>query len=186
MSDWLNSNNVTLIFSGVVAVSTVVYAFLTWRLTDETMKLRKAQTEPNIAVQLLPYAFNYSHMYLVVKNIGNGLAKDIRCSVEPDIVFNRGHKLSEQTYFKQIKHLLPGEKIESLLLGIEGIGSDDAENSHAIRVEYNNSENNKIVSTYMLSIGQYRSMIVANSIEAEIKQEMRKISDALQKIANQR
>jgi hypothetical protein len=39
-----------LVFSGVVALSTVVYAVLTWKLVAETRKMREAQTEPKVSV----------------------------------------------------------------------------------------------------------------------------------------
>ena len=45
---WLTQNG-NLLFSGIVAISTVVYAFLTWQLVSETRKMRKVQTEPSVA-----------------------------------------------------------------------------------------------------------------------------------------
>jgi hypothetical protein len=43
-----NIGLMTLLFSGVVAVSTFFYAILTWKLVSETRKMREAQTEPKI------------------------------------------------------------------------------------------------------------------------------------------
>jgi hypothetical protein len=47
-----NSGLMTLLFSGVVAVSTLIYAILTWQLVSETRKTREAQTEPKIEVRI--------------------------------------------------------------------------------------------------------------------------------------
>jgi hypothetical protein len=47
-----NSGLMTLLFSGVVAVSTFFYAILTWQLVSETRKTREAQTEPKIEVRI--------------------------------------------------------------------------------------------------------------------------------------
>jgi len=44
----------SLIFSALVAVSTMVYAVLTWKLVSETKKMREAQTEPKISVSIQP------------------------------------------------------------------------------------------------------------------------------------
>ena len=41
-------------FTGVVALSTVVYAFLTWRLVSETRRMREVQTEPRVSVRVEP------------------------------------------------------------------------------------------------------------------------------------
>ena len=50
--NFLNSNtgSFTLLFTFIVALATVVYAVLTWRLVSETEKLRIVQTEPDISV----------------------------------------------------------------------------------------------------------------------------------------
>lgn len=42
-----------LVFSGNVAVSTFIYAVLTWRLVSETKRLRVAQTDPMVSVTYL-------------------------------------------------------------------------------------------------------------------------------------
>lgn len=46
--EFLNENRgaFAVAFSAVVAITTVVYAILTWRLVSETRKMRVAQTEP--------------------------------------------------------------------------------------------------------------------------------------------
>ena len=46
--EFLNENRgaFAVAFSAVVAIATIVYAILTWRLVSETRKMRVAQTEP--------------------------------------------------------------------------------------------------------------------------------------------
>jgi hypothetical protein len=43
-----NLGIISLVFAGVVAISTIIYALLTWKLVNETSKLREFQTEPRI------------------------------------------------------------------------------------------------------------------------------------------
>jgi membrane protein implicated in regulation of membrane protease activity len=65
---FLNTNNgaLNVVFSGVVAISTVIYAYLTHSLVSETKKLRKYQIEPEIIITMEPkegymqYIFSYS------------------------------------------------------------------------------------------------------------------------------
>lgn len=40
-----NSGAFTVIFAFIVAIATVIYVILTWRLISETRRLREAQTE---------------------------------------------------------------------------------------------------------------------------------------------
>jgi heme/copper-type cytochrome/quinol oxidase subunit 2 len=56
MIDFLNKNAgaLSVVFSFVVMIATVVYALLTWFLVRENKTLRKAETEPNISVYLEP------------------------------------------------------------------------------------------------------------------------------------
>ena len=48
-----NSGVLTLIFTAVVALSTVCYVVLTAKLVSETRKIREVQTEPKI----IPYYY---------------------------------------------------------------------------------------------------------------------------------
>jgi len=49
-----NSGAFSVLFSGLVALATVVYVVLTWKLVSETKKMRKVQTEPKICVFIQP------------------------------------------------------------------------------------------------------------------------------------
>ena len=50
--EWLNNNSgvLTLIFTGLVALSIGVYAFLNAKLVSEPRKMREVQTEPGIHI----------------------------------------------------------------------------------------------------------------------------------------
>jgi len=72
-----NSGVISLLFAGVVAASTVVYAWLTARLVSETKRLREAETEPHIEVSYRPRDEWISLIDIVVKNIGGGPAYDL-------------------------------------------------------------------------------------------------------------
>nr|VFK59535.1 MAG: hypothetical protein BECKUNK1418G_GA0071005_100750 [Candidatus Kentron sp. UNK]VFK68683.1 MAG: hypothetical protein BECKUNK1418H_GA0071006_10052 [Candidatus Kentron sp. UNK] len=67
----------TLIFSGVVALSTVVYAVLTALLVVETKQMRRAQTEPKLVAYVEPREefINFAHLY--IQNVGPGPAFNV-------------------------------------------------------------------------------------------------------------
>jgi hypothetical protein len=86
MSDLLNSLNknsgaLSAIFSGVVTVATVIYAWLTWKLVDETRKMRWAQTEPRVQVTYRVREEWVNFLDISVKNIGLGPAYEIRLHI---------------------------------------------------------------------------------------------------------
>lgn len=88
MIEYLNANSgaLTVIFTGVVTISTVVYAVLTAQLVNETRKMRQAQTEPKLEITLKSSEHWISLLRLHIKNIGLGPAYDIAFKVygEPD------------------------------------------------------------------------------------------------------
>ena len=82
------SDLLILIFSGVVALSTMIYAFLTWRLVSETQRLREVQTEPRVSVRVEP-DHAYRGYQLVIRNEGHGPAKNVRFEFTGDPTYFR-------------------------------------------------------------------------------------------------
>ncbi len=80
--DFLNKNAgaLTLSFTAVVALSTVAYALLTWRLVSETRRMRQVQTEPKIEITVKPLEFAVNILRLHIRNIGLGPALAVRFS----------------------------------------------------------------------------------------------------------
>lgn len=110
-TDWIN-----LAFSGVVAISTVVYARLTSSLVDETKRMRRAQTEPALAVYVTPHVRHINLIELVIKNIGLGPAKEITWDLRADMaqLEKRKMKFHQMAIFKAIHFFPPGEEIRFL------------------------------------------------------------------------
>lgn len=96
MLDFLNQNAgaLTVIFTAVVTLSTIVYAILTAVLVAETRRMRQAQTEPKIEVTIRPREEMINLIHVYVKNIGLGPAYDISF----DITAEAGGRGSSITY----------------------------------------------------------------------------------------
>lgn len=73
-----NSGALSVLFAGIVAISTIIYAILTGSLVRETKKMRKVQTEPKIAVYLEQNNAIQNSLDMVIKNIGMGSAHNIK------------------------------------------------------------------------------------------------------------
>lgn len=70
-----------VIFSGLVAISTVVYAVLTWQLVSETRKMREAQQEPKFLVTTQPREDSLDFVEMIVKNIGLEPAYEVKFEI---------------------------------------------------------------------------------------------------------
>ena len=78
--------NETLImaFTGVVACSTLVYVVITAWLAIETRKMRQIQSEPRVSVQAEVDQDGHPGYELVIRNVGQGPAKDVRFDFRGD------------------------------------------------------------------------------------------------------
>jgi hypothetical protein len=95
-------------------ISTVVYAILTTRIVRETVKMRLAQTEPEIQITLEPYSLY--NMYdvdihtirLCIKNIGQGPAKNITLNLSVESGDEIAERILKQ--FSTTKKIVNGMK----------------------------------------------------------------------------
>lgn len=111
--DFLNANSgsFSVLFAFLVAFATIVYAILTAKLVSETIKLRKAQTEPNVCAYVQIMSGWYPFNAFVIENIGMGPAKEIKLSVKRDFEIDN-EKVSELSVIKNgINYLAPNQKI---------------------------------------------------------------------------
>jgi hypothetical protein len=116
-----NSGIITLIFSGVVAVSTLIYAILTWRLVSETKKMRAVQTDPKILVEVRPKGSMLGEILtydlnLFIRNIGLGPAYDINFKILKDRLNGFAKKVLEgSNVLKHVEYLAPNDEISIML-----------------------------------------------------------------------
>lgn len=111
-----NSGAFAVIFSAIVAFSTVIYAILTWKLVSETRKMRKVQTEPKVSVIIQPREEWINFIDMIIQNIGLGPAYNIKFEVNPDFEYAKGKFLSELGFMKNgLKYLAPNQKLQFFL-----------------------------------------------------------------------
>jgi hypothetical protein len=111
---WINRNAglLSLLFSFLVTGSTLVYAYLTHKLVQETIRMRRAQTDPEIVAYL---ELKRSEIDLVIKNTGGGGAYDVAFSTkqnEQDESILQG--LENLGIFKGMKYMAPGQEFRFL------------------------------------------------------------------------
>lgn len=127
------------LFSGVVALSTLIYALLTWKLVSETRKMREVQTEPKISVsiQQSEEAINCNEM--IIQNIGSGPAKNVNFQIDPDFEYMHGRFLSKLNLMnKGLEYLAPNQKIQFFLTDVREDFEKKTKTPFEIKVTYQN------------------------------------------------
>lgn len=139
MIEFLNNNSgvLMLIFTAMVAVSTVVYAALTARLVSETRKLREVQTEPKIHITLESFDFAINFIRLNIKNIGLGPASDLQFEATVISGGESAKKLLQEftspNFFQTgLRHFGPGQSIYSMYTQV----TDDFEGKSASMLSF--------------------------------------------------
>jgi|GEM_PF-698452 len=114
-----NSGAINVIFSGLVALATIVYAYLTMTLVSETRKMREAQTEPNICVTIQPSDVWINFIDMFIQNIGLGPAYNIQFEINPDFEYEKGKFLSELGFMRNgFKFLAPNQRFKFFLTNL--------------------------------------------------------------------
>ena len=109
--DWLNSNSgaITAIATAVLAIITVIYVFMTYRIL-------KAMNQPEIMVYLRPHEANVNNVMLSIENVGTGVARELRFTGDLSLGFESITQFKDVDFPKNgIDVLGPGQKIDHYL-----------------------------------------------------------------------
>lgn len=113
-----NSEALTVIFTAVVTLSTLVYAILTAFLVSETRKMREVQTEPKIHITIDSFDCAIHIVRLNIQNIGLGPASELQ--FYPSVISGgeSAEKLlrefTKSNFFNTgLRHFGPGQNIYS-------------------------------------------------------------------------
>lgn len=99
----MTSNEIIqILFSGIVALSTIFYVILTSKLVSETRRMRELQITPDVTIYLDRGEADPSLIYIVFKNIGLGNAKNLKVEIIKDFKYydNDGLKLENKGIIK--------------------------------------------------------------------------------------
>jgi hypothetical protein len=190
-----NSGALTVVFTAVVSISTVVYAILTWTLVSETRKMREVQTEPRIEINLksTDYAINIVHLH--VRNIGLGPAKNVRFTSNVSSGGEGAEKLLEEfnkaNFFNSgLKYFGPGHELLSGYTNI--INEFDAKVASVLiyNIEYKSITGKKYSDQITIDVSELKGTnqlgkpnlyAIAQSIE-EIQKEFSHVVSGFKKI----
>ena len=161
MIEFFNSNNtiLTLLFSGVVSIATIVYAILTWQLVSETRQMRKAQTEPRVSVIVQPKEDWIGFLDIVIQNIGLGPAYDIKFELNQDFECFKGNYLGSMGIFKQgISYLAPAQRIQFFFTNMMENYDEKIKSFFEVKVSYKDATGSSHLDTYVIDLSYFKGL----------------------------
>ncbi|ETA67627.1 hypothetical protein MettiDRAFT_1054 [Methanolobus tindarius DSM 2278] len=188
---WTNGHDslLTLLFTAVVALTTVVYAILTWKLVSETIKMRKVQTEPHISISIQPREEKFGLIDMIVQNIGLGPAYDVKFDISSDFDIIAGHKLSDIGFFKNgLQYFAPNQKIKFFMASAyQKNYNDTLKTKIQITATYSNASGTRYSSPYSINFSELEGLISAGESPIyEIAKSLDKINSNIDRIADGR
>ena len=154
---WIATNAplMNLIFSAVVMAATVVYAMLTASLVRETKRMRRAQTDPDVAVYLEHDEHNIGVLHFVVKNIGSGPAYDLKFELNDMRMRDWGAESIQRLslWEKGLPYLAPGSSIRTVAGAAFQEGAKDF--TLTTVVTYEDADGGRRTGTFVLDFANY-------------------------------
>lgn len=163
MLDFLNQNSgvLTVIFTGVVTLSTVVYSVLTGLLVAETRRMRRAQTDPRVEVIIKPREEWINLVHICIRNIGLGPAYEISFKISAETEGEGVKSLIRdftraQFFTTGIRYLGPGQEVLSDYSRMTEKFETKIDSVIIIVVRYKGSTGKDYVDKYRLDFSEFK------------------------------
>jgi len=103
-----------VVVSAGLVVATIFYTVNTRRQVEEMRAARELATAPNVIAYL--HVDHRAIAGIAIKNIGNGIARDIKIHIEPDLQTSKDFDPMKMSIFENgIDALVPGQEILAFL-----------------------------------------------------------------------
>jgi hypothetical protein len=193
MQEFLNcldqyNSLLTLLFTGVVAVSTVIYAGLTWSLVSETRAMRQVYTDPKIDFTIRPQYPHFGILNARVQNIGQGPAYNIRFEIEQ---ISNGTTTettltllkSNQFISKGINYLSPSQYMDTFLEGMYENTKEKFDIKFNVYITYETASGDPLKDFYHVEFSEHEGgALVNNDHIYHSSKHLEKISMNIEKI----
>ena len=181
-----NAGALTVLFTGIVTFSTVVYAILTWRLVAETRKMRKVQTEPLISVTIRPLKEYFNFLEMVIENIGFAPAENIKFVLDQEVDILKIRKLNELNIIKDgINYLAPHQSIAFLCADLVEISKNNQNLKLNLDVSYKSQIGDSFNKCFVLDFSQYFGILqLGDQPLVSIKKSLENIQKYIQRLVS--
>lgn len=115
--DWANDNAglLNLLFAAMVAGAAIATTVLNRQLVRETIALRRAETDPDIALYIEPRRLTNSFFDVVLRNVGRGSAYNLSFVLDR-LWAGKESQFYEMVMFTEgIKYLAPDQELRSFV-----------------------------------------------------------------------
>lgn len=184
-----NSGALTVIFTGIVTLATVVYAVLTAALVKETRQMRQAQTEPRIDIGYRMRDEVFGFLDIATRNIGLGPAYNIEFSFsqvagDPD-ASGLIRELEEIGFLRSgIKYLSPGQELKTFFTSTFERFEAKIASQISVKVTYKNAAGHKFEETFVVDLSELRGITrVGEPAASTIAKHIEKISRTFDGVA---
>ena len=178
-------------FTFVVAVSTAVYAYLTWRLVSETRRMREVQTDPRVSIRVEADHTGRPGYELVIQNYGQGVAKNVCFKFEGDPSYFRNSwvgrsppKIDELPVIRDGLDYLEPNQVYRFPLGTVSPEEYEraVENPWTFRTQYESLYGKRKTDTYIVDFSQFRGMLFESNHLKEIAKHMEAVRQDLHRL----
>lgn len=179
-----NSGSIIAVLTFVLAIITGIYAYLTWKMVNETKRMREIQSEPNISVYFKSKDEYIGFIDLIIRNIGRGPAFNIKLSVSPDFQYSDRMNISELNLFKNgIHHLAPDQQISFFLNSLPAMIEKKLCMRFDISVKYEDTVGNGFQNSYNIDLNELMGIRrVGEPPLKKISDQLDKMKDAMEKM----
>lgn len=178
--NWLNSNSaaITAAASVVLTGITAYYAFLTWHLVQENRELREEHNRPRVAIATSLHEAHINIVHLVIENIGQGPAYEVKFDTNRDVRLSQGRSLREVGLFKGgVRFLPPRQRLELFLHNAVGAVDDFKSSPLEITVRYKDSVGREASpEKFVIDLSEYENLRKAG------KPPLYKLADSLEEL----
>lgn len=161
-----------ILLSAVIALCTLAYTIINWKLLIENRKTRKQKITPQI-IAFLKSSESHSVLALHIKNIGEGLAKNVKIKTMKDhnIMQKDDYLISNTGIFKNGFSVFPPQyELKFHLDWWTEIKSDKEDRYVEIEILYEDIENKKYSENFKLPLNQLTGQHYTNPPETYMGQ----------------
>ena len=143
----------------VLTIATIYLAIYTYRLVDEARLSRKSQVQPCISMHLEHAETDVSLLFLVVQNIGQGMAYDLKFIIEKDLgdYGNEGMQIGQRGLFKEgMKFFPPGHLKKHFLIETSNNNNKKMQEELILTANYKNVFKETITEEFHIRLSEQR------------------------------
>lgn len=167
LPDWISA-----LSAFILVIATCIYVVFSYKLTQETKKLREVETSPFISLQL--EVFRYSNLLqLVIKNIGKAPAYNVNFSLD-----EKYSDIFRFNFDTKISYFAPEQAIEAIAKPYKDFLEFNFD-SIPVKVTYYSKDNRIISDTFNLEWIHFNGTLIDNNPYEKIEKELKNISKSI-------